>query len=344
MPALDALTAKAIFLDDMHGPGWHSFVYYYGDSITGHVENGTYPDKFWPATTTGKEVSRRLQRLAEMSHAYYVSPTMNVLVTAAAEDLPEDELVRTDDFPQSQGWLYIPGGITQLDVRGNVMSTDVVMWDAYRGGVDVHCLMSKHSKADEYRRKTDPNNWQVVPTYTPWQHTRLNFDSPIPTALLMGKAVPPEVADQIRLVDGPNDQLAMFFPEGWSPQEIIPHVAVSPVMAWLLSCLRIMQQTIASVEPVGLPAGFRKGLEKYRIRMRNKHVTVIEYRRREGEYQHDTGRVLSHRYFRRGHWRRQHYKDGDGQWSVKSIRIQPQIVGDPKLPLMLREHVNALIR
>jgi hypothetical protein len=352
-------------MDQVHDPFWLRYCDNYMDSATGRLHESerrridelvidgkrrrpptALPDPYWQPTpeVTGQELSRMLMRLAQMAHSYYVSPTMQVLVTAASHDWPEDEPLREDDFPQPQGWLLIPGGgMTTLDIRGRVMVTNVVMWNAYGGGVDVHYLSDKHAPADTLR-VTEPEMWELVPRYTPWAHARLNFGEPLPRTMTMGKAVPPEIADQIKLTKNEHG-MTWFFPEGWSPEDMAPHEAVSEMAAWLVSCLRIMQQPLASVEKIGLPAAVRKKLSRYRVKMRHTLVTVIEYRRVEGEgYNHDTGRQLSHRYFRRGHWRRQGFKNEQGEWEHKVIRIQPQIVGDPRLPLKLREHVNALIR
>lgn len=371
MPALDTLTLKSLFLNEMHDPVWHGYMDRYTRSLMGEKSPVTgkrlvarpgisavetdagivdttmdagLPSEFWKDGTTGADISRRLAHVTQMSHAYYVAPTMQVLVTAASHDWPEDERVREDDFPQSQGWLYIPGGgITVLDIRGRIMATNVILWDCYGGGVDVHYLADKYSPADEHIRKSRPDVWAEMARLSPWHHARVNFGDRVPISLQMGKAVPPEVASQIRISEVEN-QFIMSLPIGWSPEEMQPHVTTDATIAWLLSCLRIMQQPLASVEKQGVPRNFRKGLERQKVKMKNTIVSVIEYRRRSGEYQSDSGRTLSHRYFRRGHWRRQNYKDEHGDWQQKSIRIQPTIVGDPSLPLMLREHVNALVK
>jgi hypothetical protein len=355
MPALDALTLKAQFLHEMHDPAWWGYINGYAknaesgvswrDALPADQVDPPAAMHFWPRDVTGADITRRLEKVTQMSHAYYVSPTMQVLVTAASHDWPEDELIREDDFPQPQGWLYIPGGgITTLDIRGRVMATNVLLWDCYNGGVDIHLLSDKYSPADLYYKKTQPEMWKAMVRLSPWHHIRVDFDYPVPQGVQMGKAVPPEIADQVKVKEMPNGQMSIFFPEGWSKEELQPSMRPFATLTWLMSCLRIMQQPLASVEKQGLPSGFRKGLARYKIKMKNTLVSVIEYRRREGEYNHNTGRQLSHRYFRRGHWKRQHFKDEHGEWQTKSIRIQPQIVGDPSLPLMLREHVNALIR
>jgi hypothetical protein len=379
MPALDTLTLKAQFLHEMHDPAWYGFINEYARTMTGtagatpraRIQNKVVnvmdpdthekrsfpaaydldvdtplPSVFWPEGTEGRDISRRLAHVTQMSHAYYVSPTMQVLITAASHDWPEDEPVREDDFPQPQGWLYIPGGgITTLDIRGRVMSTSVILWDCYGGGVDIHLLSDKSSPTDLYYREKAPEMWEAMSQLSPWHHVRMTFGRPVPRGLQMGRAVPPEIADQIRIWDQ-DDATIMTFPDGWSPSEMRPEVRPFAVLSWLLSCLRVMQQPLASVEKQGVPQNFRKGLSRYRVRMRNTHVSVIEYRRRAGEYEHgDSGRTLSHRHFRRGHWRRQPFKNPEtGEPDVKVIRIQPTIVGDPSLPLMLREHVNAFVR
>lgn len=344
MPPLDALTAKAVFLDQMHTQNWRIYIDGYADSLAGRRSTHRKDTTFWPETTTGEVMAKHLAHLTQMSHAYYVAPEMQNLVTAASHDWAEDEPVREDDFPQPQGWMYIPGGITVLDIRGQPMESTVLLWDCHGGGVDVHYLADKTAPADTRMRVENPQGWKEMPRYTPWCHIRMEFGQPVVWSLQMGKAIPPEVADQINTFNTPDGGVGMYFPEGWKPEEMKPHAEPSPTMVWLVSCLRIMQMPLASVTRLGLPAQYRKDLSRYKTKLKQTLVSVIEYRRRKGEYSHDSGRTISYRYFRRGHWRQQPFKNADGAWETKRIRIQPTIVGDPSLPLVLREHVNAFTR
>jgi hypothetical protein len=93
-----------------------------------------------------------------------------------------------------------------------------------------------------------------------------------------------------------------------------------------------------------MPANMRKSLMRHPIRLKQKAVTVIDFRRRKGDFEHVGEREYSHRFLRRGHWRRQNYKREDGEWERRRIWIHSTIVGDPSKPLILRDHVNALTR
>jgi hypothetical protein len=80
-----------------------------------------------------------------------------------------------------------------------------------------------------------------------------------------------------------------------------------------------------------------------RMKLANYRATIIELRRRKGDPRGDTHFEYSHRFLRRGHWRRQRCKD-NGEWTHKIIWIHPTVVGDPSLPFIIRDHVNALVR
>jgi hypothetical protein len=115
------------------------------------------------------------------------------------------------------------------------------------------------------------------------------------------------------------------------------------ILSFLFSALRIMREPVAVVERHGLPANMRKRVSTRKLR--NLHVTVIEYRRPASHPQAGTTWTLSHRYYRRAHKRRVWYKDPDtGERKQRVVHIPSTICGDPSLPLMLREHVNALTR
>ena len=343
MTALDAITTRAEFLDQVHDPFWLVWCENYAGSVTGVKPTGLVPDDFYPKGTTGEQMSRRLMRAAQAAHSYYVSPTMQVLVTAASHGWPEEELVREDDFPQPHGWLWIPGGITTLDVRGMPNVTNAVLWDVYGGGVSLHFLSDKLNPHDPLRQM-NPEMWRRFSRFTPWAQIRLDFGQKIPQAFMLGKAVPPELAQEIKVTTHERG-VQWFFPEGWSPEELQPHHETHPDSAWLLSCLRIMRQPLAALTEQRPDRATVRRLERKKIQMTNKLVTVIEYRRRASERSfEDSGRTLSHRYFRGGHWRGQHFKNEEYEWDYKVIWIHDQIVGDEHLPLKLREHVKALVR
>lgn len=342
MPALDALHAKQIaYHDATSNPNWHRFM----DTLTASMrgENRDTLRLTADYNETGPEVTRRLVRTLNAAHMFYVSPNMNRLVTAAAESWADDEPVFAEDFPTAHGWLFIPGGLATIDIRGKVLWTNALSWEVVGGGVDITMWAHKNNDPPEMR---DLPGWADFPTYTPWHFVHVDFGDPLPRGISFGRVLPPEQSEQIRWVRREDGSYTLFSPVGYSPDELkdILVAKADTASAWVISALRIMQDPLIDVRPQGVPANVRKNLMRYPRRVKQTHVSVIEFRRREGPYEHTGTREFSHRFLRRGHWRRQPFKRDDGEWDRRRIWIHATIVGDPDKPLILREHVNALMR
>ena len=339
MTAIDAFTMKQTAFAAMHTPWWvNQFAPNMTASMRGEVpETLGYKGFTW----TAEEFTSRLSRSLMLAETFYVAPQMNALVTAAADGWVEDEVVVEEDFPVDFGWLWIPGGISTIDVRGLAYVTSALSWS--RRGDVVEVVLWADKRHDRPDVRENPG-WADLPQLTPWHMARMPLDRPLPTALQMGTVVPPEVAEQMHWVKGPDGHQALVFPQGWTAEQLQPKVAPDRILAWLVSALRIMQQPLASIERKGLPANVRKALKRAPHRVRQTHITVIDFRRRLSDFEPGSAREYSHRFLRRGHWRRQPYKRDDGTWDRRRIWIHPTIVGDPDKPLILREHVNALTR
>lgn len=372
MPALDAITLKHQFLQDQQS--WIgkrlADSYYRSASKQRTPEEilhfgASAPNDYIASYPTYESWRTRVERDVQMSDAYYVSPEMCVLVTAAAESMPDDAGPRAEDFPSPAGWLLIPNGLVQTDIRGNAVITNVVLWSTVGGVLRLEYLTDKthpldrhnttagllhaareegHSDPERWARQT----WEEMPRLTHWHSMSAELSGRIPQSMSLGNVIPPEVSNQIRVIEGPNGQTALHFPIGYTPDELkewanSARVGPEPVIRWLLACLRLMQQEITTVTEHGLPANLRRSL-KGKVRMKNTHVTVIEYRRISSSMPSESSREYTHRFLRRGHWRWQPYKNEEHEWDRKRIWIHPTIVGDESLPLLLREHVKALVR
>lgn len=110
---------------------------------------------------------------------------------------------------------------------------------------------------------------------------------------------------------------------------------------WLLTLFRFLQQKLPAIEsePVA---------KSVATRLRNKGmpagpITTITWRKRESSHATGTGRVLTYRHTRRGHWRKQWYGPTGARYMVP-IYIHPTLVGDASLPLRIREVANAVVR
>lgn len=332
MPPTDTILLKDILVEDLHSD-WMKGYY------TNFLESLANKSSTQVAAWGEPDKARRWAiRALQMSHNYYVAPEMFDLVTAAQVSMPEDEPVQAHDFPTPQGWMWVPDGITILDIRGRIVPTSALLWNSYGGQVDVAYLVDKLHKLD-LSGLTDEN----TPRLTPWTTQTLYLDQPIPKVTGMGVMLPPEDAEQVDYIME-KGRTTIRGPRGYSAEDLQVRQRPDQVMQWLLACLRLMQQPLVSVNEQGLPANLRRGL-KGRVKFKQTRISVIEYRRREA-YMHDptSTREYSHRFLRRGHWRRVWFKTEEGEKKQRPVFIHPTIVGDPRLPLLMRDHVNALIR
>lgn len=359
MPPIDALLLKQGLLDDTRGIYWAGYMDFFIDDLAGRTGSGNAPHvQFEGTDLTGKDVSRQMVRDLQMSHCYYVSPEMSALVTAASERMAEqfpDQPVEVTDFPTPQGFLWIPNGLVHLDIRAQPVETSGVLWSIYGGEVHFTFLADKLHVVDRARLQEQDqregntlDTWfNEMPRLTPWEIMSQPLGAPINQVVMMLGVIPPEDARDITFQRGPDGSLSMLAPRGFGPDELAPHAQPDPVINWVMACLRLMMQPrYVNVARVEVPANLRRKFRTAKVRMKNTLVSVIEYRRAESQHDTGTGREYSHRFLRRGYYRRQRYKpDGPGTpWAYKVIWIHPSIVGDPSLPLILREHVNAFVR
>jgi len=338
MGAVDAFTMKQATYEGMHTGAWARWADGFTASLRGEAPGTLGASGF---TQQADAFSRDLVTTLSLAETFYVSPDMNTLVTAAAEGWEADETVEAEDFLVDHGWVYIPGGIANIDVRGRLYTTSALTWARRGAEVRVTFWADKHNDSPQEREHPA---WQVLPQMTPWHLTTVHLGQPLPSALRFGRTLPPEVSDQIVWMETEHGY-AMSFPQGWSAEEMQPRTGPDPTVAWLVSTLRIMQQPLASVKGAGLPAGVRKGWKANPVRVKNTKITVIDFRRRVGEFESGTGREFTHRFLRRGHWRKQWMgSEKDGTRRQARIWINPTVVGPADKPLVLREHVNALTR
>lgn len=353
MSAVDAFYVKQAIHEGLHTIEWARFADAYTRSLRGEVEN---PDpeagRAFPLDTeevgldflaSGNAYTAREKRVLAGSETFYVAPLMSRLVTAAAEEWPADEPVTEEDWPTDKGFLYVPGGVSTLDIRGQVQTTVAFAWE--RRGDRTTVTWWTDKQYDHPYTKERPG-WDAMPQFSPWHVVTLQHGTPLPTGLTMGTVIPPEVGQHMQWIKAPDGALALTFPQGWSPEQLRPHIGVDRVSAWLVSALRIMQQPLAALGQQGMPANVRAQFKRLpaRLRLKQKPVTVIDFRRRESDFTSHGDREYTHRFLRRGHWRRQPYKRDDGTWDRRRIWIHATVVGDPSLPLILRNHVNALTR
>jgi hypothetical protein len=131
-----------------------------------------------------------------------------------------------------------------------------------------------------------------------------------------------------------------------TPNDMRLLITPDPADRWFAAFLRFVHQELPVVERTEIP---RSGLARWRREgFPDGPVTTVRWRKhaRTGK-DHDTGRGLSYRHTRRGHWRRQwvNMETDDGIIKVqRPTWINATIVGDPSLPLRVRDVVNVVNR
>ena len=288
-----------------------------------------------------------MRTAVDTGYTFYVAPHMDALVTAAAESLPEDDVMRVHDLPTPQGFLWIPGGLTVLDVRGRVLKYNAALWTLFGGEVFVWWLTDKYDDGDttnlEIRQQASGQAWARFPTLSPNGESRIRFGGPLPKALAATKVLPPEVRSSMHW--DPKQGLIMAWDHGYTAEEIqewiSPSAGPDPAVSWLLACWRLMQQSVTRLDDVEMPRQLRK-LGR-RAGLPSDYVTVINLRSRPARSDGESAVEWSHRWLRRGHWRQQPYKE-DGVWVRKTIWIHPTVCGPEGLPLVIKDHVYNLTR
>lgn len=302
-----------------------------------------------PYDTSGDALRTYFARHMRMTLPFYVDPRMTALVTAAAESMP-DEPLRPEDLPATHGFLLLPSGLAEVDLRGQMMVHNVVCWFQYGGGVDLWFLSNKNDERDmvnqRHRAYFGEERMREFPTLAPAVYGRIEFGDTVPYSLQGNKVLPPEITESMRVMKDPKTgSLAFAWTEGYDMNEWIgEHLEVGPnaTVAWILAMWRLMQQTITDVRTEAVDRPLRKAARKRN--MKQDTVSVITLRKKkyvDGEGESNI--EWSHRWLVRGHWRKQPCKT-NGEPDTRVIWIHPHLKGPDDAPLLIRDHVYALQR
>lgn len=349
MPAMDALQMKATLFEDLADAVMVRLLSYYIDSVEGRTTDGNVaipsPGTF-ERGMNGPKLAERWRHWLTMGHTFYVAPTMQTLVTAAAESMPQEHLVPSD-LPSEQGFLWIPGGIGSIDVNGNLLKHSAALWSAYGGKVEIVWLVDKNDPEDSgnIKLRKQFGDIHMIQRLTVNHVSHMTFGEPIP--IKQGPTALKPEGVEIKFIPGADGSLRVAT-RGAGAQEWAEETnwvpRTDPSLRWLLACWRLMQQTVTSVIDESAPRVLRRQLE--RVKLNDKAVSVIQLRSRtlaenrgEGE-----GREWDHQWLVRGHWRNQPCKDTDGAWTSRLVWIHPYVKGPEDKPLLVRDHVYSLVR
>jgi hypothetical protein len=357
MPALDALFLKNILASDLESSTIMAEILQRfintsrGDKDASETADSlglmtpiSQPGMF-SAQATGAQLRADMRRYLEASYAYYVSEKMMPLVTAASESMPEEVLL-TKDLPSEYGFMLIPGGISTIDVRGALLKYNAVLWTTFGGTVRVYWMTDKYDMQDSsnmfMRLKADDAQWASLPRLTIGHITDMTIGEALPQTYGPTMVLPPEVSQGMHFIrDEKTGSVSIAIEDkGYSPEELVDMVSGSvrtdPASRWLLTVWRLMQQTITSVEQESAPRSLKKQLQRRNL---DTEVSVIGLRHKAVKGEGDTEVEWSHRWLVKGHWRKQPTKEG-----IRLVWIHPYIKGPENKPLLIREHVYALVR
>jgi hypothetical protein len=331
-------------LDDLRTDLYAGYLDARVQSIRGELGDAVPSRGIYDRSDNGRVVAARMLAAVETGYTFYVSPHMEALVTAAAEALPSEDQVLPDDLPTPQGFVWIPGGLTLLDVRGRVLKYNGALWTTYGGQVFVWWLTDKYDPVDvtnmELRATMPGSYWATMPQLTPNGENRVRFGHPLPKSLQAGAVIPPEYRAAMHW--DPKQGLVFYSEKGYAAGELeemlTPSIRPDAVFRWLLACWRLMQQSVTRLDDETMPRQLRKLGQ--RVGIPNDVVTVINLRSTPTRGDGSSAVEWSHRWLRRGHWRQQPYKDG----VIKTIWIHPTICGPEGKPLVIKDHVYNLTR
>jgi hypothetical protein len=308
-----------------------------------------------PYDPSGDALRQHFARNMDLTLAYYVDPKMTALVTAAAESLPADTVLRPHDLPSTHGFLLLPQGLAEVDLRGQMMIHNAVAWFQRAGGVDLWFLSNKHEDRDmvnlRMRAMHGEEQMRSYPEIAPAEYIRIEFGAGVPLSVGGTKVLPPELTAQMRVtLNSETGQYAWFWPEGYDMDEWVGstmELRPNGPTTWMFALWRLMQQTILDVRTEDVERSLRRAARKRN--MKRDTVTVIRLRKRKRTEPEGPEQEIewSHRWLVRGHWRSQWYGPRNGgpdeRYQVP-IWIHPQIRGPEDKPLLVRDHVYSLER
>lgn len=266
---------------------------------------------------------------AAQAHAFHVSADMAGLVTWAASQL--DELDRFDchEAPVGVGIARFDAPLTIIDGRGSRMKVHLLVWAPVRANNCAATVVHLFNSLD------DPDQYSIDLIE---EHGRPFIVEHFGRWLLASSAI---LFQDVRM--GP----AFFPPEhdARGSAEIaesgeIPHEYTNlsrlVYAFWLL-----LNQTITQVNDETVPRAYARRAERAKLPAR---VTVVTLRREvdRSEPAGPGGMEYHHRWFCRGHWRRQRY--GPGNSLQKRIWVQPFVKGPAGAPFLQSEKVYSLKR
>lgn len=348
MPAVDALYARSIAMDDIESS---STMERFLDGLVESLKNPELGASVLTERTTPEEFQTLLWGMLRFSEAYWVSADMMALAVAATEAMPDDAAIDRHLLPSDIGWLLLADPITVLDVRGKVLRFNAVSWAAKsEDSFAIVWWTNKHDPVDSVnitmRKRLTDRQYARLPTYQPVHIGSVVYNRPLPQSITFGKnrVIPPD--QEVSVTQGPDGSLTWVFPEGMDGEDLVPRKTPDPALQTLTVIWRLMRQTVVDLRESDekIPRNLRRMIAKQNTSDRVSVITLRKHVRGR-----DQGRTVewSHRFLRRGHWRHQWYgSNAKGNRRQEWVWVHPAIVNaaHEDLPFLVRDHVSALIR
>jgi hypothetical protein len=282
---------------------------------------------------------------------FWIAKPMCDLAQHASVAMPDEELL-AHDLPSQTGWMVLAEPFRLVDIRRTLICVNALSWAVRGDRVRVWSWVDKnnmHDMTNHTLREELGDLWAEVPMLTINHVFDLDFGRVLPRAVSWDTPLEPDAKVEISEVQNSDGSWALTFSTDQSI-DITEEARVirSPFAAYIVCIWRLCQQSIASRNPEEVGRTMRRKLG--RMAIPNKPVSIITLRRIDGAYDPDGEKHVEwqHRWWCRGHWRNQPYRemneDGEKVTIYRQIYIDPFIKGPADKPLLVRPKVNALVR
>lgn len=284
----------------------------------------------------------------------YVSDDMCELVDYARATFDPEPLLESD-LLTPHGFMYYAHPIVMPDRYGNPLAIQAASWtrsdysspspEAWaearlRLGLDDEEAVRKlgpRVRTSEMQALIDEGLIEPLGIAVTLYANRDHYlDEMVP-----GREVPDWIRDCTRAVPVvPFHVTPWHFNETFDGNQIDPKGKETAADEWwrlVQTTFRLMQQRVAHKGIERLHRSHRREARRLGLEY-EPEVVVVRLRREAGERPEPSGERAnySHRFIRRGHWRNQPYGPKGNPTLYRQIFIDPTVVGDPELPLILK--------
>lgn len=345
MPASDALVVRTQVAEQLRGTTFPMVIdRFCGDLADRGLANLMRVDPRGIGTD-------RFRTAMSIAETYYLSPDMTTLALAAstADDFPDDEVILVEDLPSDAGFMYLPQPFEMRELRGFMLRAHAVLWR----GDTIWWLGDRRDPADEFNQEIRTVygdaavarlgallRWDLISI------DRFDFSRPMPRMFGFPPGTLPH-GSQVSFERQPDQRVRVRTDAPLGPEELADLMSqaaesavVHPSLKFLLTVWRLMQQTLSEVVREEAQKGVRR--DALRAGIVDTGICVIQLRRRK-PHATGTGQPLDHRVPVRGHWSRRWCGPADNR-VLRAVYIHPYIRGPADAPIIVREHINALVR